>query len=50
VAYHTATLAEIREAAKECKREGEAFEAAALEFAIGYHKAALAWLKTAPTK
>jgi DNA-binding PadR family transcriptional regulator len=50
VEYHTAALAEVREAAKGMKRDGESFEAAAQEFAVGYHKAVLAWLKTAPTK
>ncbi len=50
VAYHTQALAEIRDAAKVMKKDGEGFAAAAQEFAIGYHKAALAWLKTAPTK
>jgi len=48
--YHSEALAEVRESIKMMKREGESFEAAAQEFAIGYHKAALAWLKTAPTK
>lgn len=48
--YHTEALAEVREAVKTMKRDGEGFAAAAQEFAIGYHKAALAWLKTAPTK
>ena len=48
--YHTAMLAEVRDAAKAMKRDGEPFEAAAQEFAVGYHKAALAWLKTAPVK
>lgn len=48
--YHAGALAEIREAVKIMKKEGDPFAAAASEFAIGYHKAALAWLKTAPTK
>jgi DNA-binding PadR family transcriptional regulator len=48
--YHTAALADVREAAKNMKKDGEVFEAAAQEFAINYHKAALGWLKTAPTK
>jgi DNA-binding PadR family transcriptional regulator len=47
---HNQALAEIRERAKKVKSEGDAFGAAALEFAVGYHRAALAWLKTAPTK
>jgi DNA-binding PadR family transcriptional regulator len=48
--YHSEALAEVRESIKTMKREGESFEAAAQEFAIGYHKAALAWLKSAPVK
>lgn len=48
--YHTAALAETREAAKNMKKDGEMLEASALEFAVGYHRAALAWLKAAPTK
>ena len=47
---HTEALAEVREQAKQAKSEGDNFGAAALEFAIGYHKAALAWLKAAPAK
>jgi DNA-binding PadR family transcriptional regulator len=47
---HNMALTEIREQAKLAKSEGDNFGAAALEFAIGYHKAALAWLKTVPTK
>jgi len=50
VEFHTVALAEVREAVKALKKEGETFEASALEFAVGYHKAALAWLKTAVTK
>lgn len=49
-AYHTAVLGQIREVAKEMKKDGDAFGAAAHEFAVGYHKAALAWLKSAPTQ
>lgn len=48
--YHTEALAEAREQAKEAKREGDDYGAAALEFAVSYHKAALAWLKTTPSK
>jgi DNA-binding PadR family transcriptional regulator len=48
--YHNEALAEARDAAKESKKDGDDFGAAALEFAVSYHKAALAWLKTAPTK
>ena len=39
-----------REQAKEAKKAGDNYGAAALEFAVAYHKAALAWLKTAPTR
>jgi hypothetical protein len=48
--YHNAALSEAREQAKEAKKAGDDFGAAALEFAIGYHRAALAWLKAAPAK
>lgn len=48
--YHNAALNEAREAAKELKKDGDEFAAAALEFAVGYHKAALAWLRSAPGK
>jgi DNA-binding PadR family transcriptional regulator len=47
-AYHNAALNEAREAAKELRRDGDEHTAAALEFAVGYHRAALAWLKGAP--
>jgi DNA-binding PadR family transcriptional regulator len=47
---HNNALNEVREAAKTAKAEGDNYGAAALEFAVGYHKAALAWLKAAPTK
>ncbi len=49
-AYHSSALNEAREAVKEFKKEGDDHAAAALEFAVGYHKAALAWLKTAPAR
>jgi DNA-binding PadR family transcriptional regulator len=48
--YHTAALAEAREQVRETKKAGDEFGAAALEFAVGYHRAALSWLKTAPSK
>ncbi|WP_238013736.1 PadR family transcriptional regulator [Dactylosporangium sp. AC04546] len=48
--YHTAALAEAREMAKEARKTGDDFSAASLEFAVGYHKAALSWLKGAPSK
>jgi DNA-binding PadR family transcriptional regulator len=47
---HNEAIAAIREVVKSMRKEGENFDAAAQEFAIGYHKAAIAWLKTAPTK
>jgi len=47
---HNSAITEIREQAKLAKTEGDNFGAAALEFAIGYHRAALAWLKTVPSK
>jgi DNA-binding PadR family transcriptional regulator len=47
---HNKALADIREQAKQVKAEGDNYGAAALEFAVGYHKAALAWLKSAPTR
>ena len=47
---HNNALNEIREQAKIVKAEGDNYGAAALEFAVGYHKAAIAWLKAAPTK
>jgi DNA-binding PadR family transcriptional regulator len=48
--YHTAALNEAREAAKELRRDGDEHAASALEFAVGYHRAALSWLKAAPAK
>lgn len=47
---HNEALVTIKEQAKQAKAEGDSFGVAALDFAAGYHKAALAWLKTAPTK
>jgi DNA-binding PadR family transcriptional regulator len=47
---HNRALAEVKEQAKQAKAEGDNYGAAALEFAVSYHKAALAWLKTAPTR
>ncbi|MEU5722597.1 PadR family transcriptional regulator [Micromonospora sp. NPDC047738] len=46
--YHSEALAAAREQAKNAKKEGEAYDASALEFAVAYHKAALSWLKSAP--
>jgi DNA-binding PadR family transcriptional regulator len=47
---HNAALAQIKEQAKQAKAEGDSYGAAALEFAVGYHKAALAWLKAVPAR
>lgn len=49
-AYHNEALAEAREQAKDAKKDGDDYSSAALEFAVGYHKAALAWLKAIPSK
>jgi DNA-binding PadR family transcriptional regulator len=43
--YHNEALAHIREVTKEMKKDGDDSAAVASDFAIGYHKAALAWLK-----
>jgi DNA-binding PadR family transcriptional regulator len=48
--YHTAGLSDAREQAKEARKDGDEFGAAALELAAAYHRAAIAWLKSAPTK
>jgi len=48
--YHAEALAIPREQAKEAKRAGDTYGAAALEFAVAYHKAALTWLKAAPVQ
>jgi DNA-binding PadR family transcriptional regulator len=48
--YHTVALNEAREAAKELRKDGDEHAASALEFAVGYHRAALSWLKAAPAK
>ena len=46
--YHTEALALAREQARDAKTAGDSYGAAALEFAVAYHKAALTWLKAAP--
>lgn len=46
--FHNASLTEAREQAKEARRTGDEYGAAALELAAAYHRAALAWLKSAP--
>ncbi|HEX5539998.1 MAG TPA: PadR family transcriptional regulator [Micromonospora sp.] len=48
--HHAQSLASAREQVREAKREGDTFGAAALEFAVGYHRAALNWLKNAPVE
>ena len=48
--YHNAALVSARDQAKEAKKTGDNYGAAALEFAVAYHKAALSWLKAAPTR
>ncbi|MGH3714608.1 MAG: helix-turn-helix transcriptional regulator [Micromonosporaceae bacterium] len=47
--YHTAALTESRDAAKAASKEGDKYGAAALDFAVAYHKAALGWLKKVPS-
>jgi DNA-binding PadR family transcriptional regulator len=47
--YHAEAMAMAKEQAKEAKKSGDAYGAAALEFAVAYHKAALSWLKIAPS-
>ena len=47
--YHAEAMALAKEQAKEAKKNGDAYGSAALEFAVAYHKAALTWLKSAPT-
>jgi DNA-binding PadR family transcriptional regulator len=47
--YHTAALASAREQAREARKAGDEYGAGALEFAVAYHRAALSWLKSAPS-
>lgn len=49
MAYHTAALAHARDLVKEIRKEGDEFGASSVEFAVGYHRAVLAWLKTVPS-
>ncbi|GGK15549.1 PadR family transcriptional regulator [Pilimelia terevasa] len=44
--YHTDAVSRVRDQAKEARKGGDEHGAAALEFAVAYHKAALSWLKT----
>lgn len=46
--YHAEALAQAREQAKESAKDGDEYAAAALNFAVAYHKAAMTWLKNAP--
>jgi DNA-binding PadR family transcriptional regulator len=46
--YHADALASAREQARDARKSGDEYGAAALEFAVAYHKAALSWLKNAP--
>src|SRR5262245_31228511 len=47
---HNNALNDVREQARQAKADGDNYGAAALEFAVSYHRAALAWLKSAPVK
>lgn len=47
---HNEAIAAIKEQAKEAKAEGDPYAVSALDFALAYHKAALTWLKNAPTR
>jgi DNA-binding PadR family transcriptional regulator len=46
--YHTDALASAREQARDARKAGDDYGAAALDFAIAYHRAALSWLKNVP--
>ncbi|HEY2947061.1 MAG TPA: helix-turn-helix transcriptional regulator [Micromonosporaceae bacterium] len=46
--YHNEALASARDQARDAKKAGDDYGAAALEFAVAYHRAALSWLKAAP--
>jgi DNA-binding PadR family transcriptional regulator len=45
---HSKALAEVREQIKEARKAGDDFSAASLEFAAGYHRSVLSWLKNVP--
>ena len=44
--YHANALASAREQAKDARKSGDEYGAAALDFAVAYHRAALTWLKS----
>jgi DNA-binding PadR family transcriptional regulator len=48
--YHNTALNVARDQAKEAKKAGDDFGAGALDLAVAYHRAALTWLKNAPSK
>ena len=48
VAHHNEKLAQAREQVRDVRKEGDEWGAAALEFAVNYHRAALSWLKIVP--
>jgi len=45
---HSSALSQIREQVKETRKAGDECQAAALEFAVAYHRATLTWLKNGP--
>jgi DNA-binding PadR family transcriptional regulator len=47
--YHTDALAGAREQARDARKAGDEYGAAALDFAVAYHRAALSWLKNVGT-
>lgn len=49
-ARHSEALASVRDQAKEARKDGDEYGAAALDFAVAYHRGALNWLKSAPGK
>jgi DNA-binding PadR family transcriptional regulator len=44
--HHSQALTAAREQVREARKAGDTFGASALEFAVGYHRAALSWLKS----
>ena len=45
IEQHSAALSQVREQAKEARKEGDEFAAASLDFAVAYHRASVTWLK-----